>query len=207
MKLKKIELKNKKLLVNCLLLLLLLLPVNSFAWPFGRDKDLDEIARLDLPKVVIPGFRAGLVATTPVGIEIFEEFMKIKNFDMSYVRQLLNRHSGSKFYHLYSAYCYGFYRWQNTSNPYEQERIKRAVWNIAVEFEIQNHPRWQKYLVGMIPTFVWTGVAIFAVSFGSYLRKHNKAIFEKYSDKIFDFFLNLVKRAVSKDDGKTPGNK
>lgn len=200
MNIKKREFKKSILLVNYLLLLLL--PVNSFSWPFGKDKNLDEIARLDMPKVVIPGFKAGAVPATPIGIEIFEEFMRIKNFDMSYVRQLLNRHSGSKFYHLYSAYCYGFYRWQNTANAYERERIKRAVWNIAIEFSKQNNPRWQAYFFGMIPAFTWTGVATFAFCFGSYLRKNNKAVFEKYSDKIFDFFINLLKSVNSKDDGK-----
>ncbi|MFC1842492.1 hypothetical protein ACFLYU_02445 [Candidatus Dependentiae bacterium] len=175
---------------------MLFFSVSSFAWFGSRDKELDEISRSDMPEIHIPGAKKGKVRFTKIGKEVFKEFLKVTGHNMAHVRQMLNRHSGSKFYHLYSAYCYGFYRWKQSSNPYEKEKIKRAVWNIAMEFSKQGAPRWQTYFMQLAPSLVWTGIAIVTLLWGSYLRKNHKRFFEKYSDKIFDWAKKLVFKKI-----------
>lgn len=207
---------------NNLCTFLLLFFVNSVILPIGENRDLYDLSAsnlktidasgfkagfkvgeniFDLKKVDIDEFKSGGIAFTKVGKEVFEEFLKVKDFDMSFVRQLLNRHSGSKFYHLYSAYCYGFYVWQNTSSPYEKEVVRRAVWNIAMEFSQQNNPRWEAYFFKLFPMFSWTTVAVFAIILGCYLKKNEKILFDKFGGSALSFFLKLIESTV-KDDKK-----
>lgn len=213
-------LKKVTTLVVILIASNMFLPVNIYAklsWPYGqststgtKEEDQGMLFGLDEPnmqKIDIPGFKISKTNFTLVGKEIFDEFLKIENFDLSAVRQLLNRHAGSKFYHLYSAYCYGFYMWQKTTDPYQKERIKRAVWNIAMEFSLQNEPKWRAYFFKFFPIAGWTFVAILAFFWGAFLRKNNQKIFEKCSDKLFDGLSGFLKILISRDNGKSSSSK
>ena len=158
------------------MLFILLLPTTSFSW-FGwggKNVDLDDLEIEDMPKIVIPGDHGpqkGKVTFTRVGKELFQLFLKQKNYYMSEVNKILNTHEGSKYYHLYSAYCFGFDRWRNTKDAYEQERIKRAVWNIAMEFAQQQKPTLKDRLMQFGPHIVWMTLTIAAFFSGFYLQE------------------------------------
>lgn len=195
-----------------IVLMVLFMPLNTLAWPFSKKDELGNLSDSLLPKISpailknIIFVKGGRESFTKIGKEVFEEFLKVQNFDMSSVRQLLNRHSGSKLYHMYSAYCYGLFMLQKTSNPYEKEKIKRVIWSIAIEFSGQNTPKWKTYMRGVLPSFIWLSVVVLVGFWGSYLRKNNTKIFEKYSDKIFEGIGSFLKGLVSKNNGKDSKN-
>ena len=82
----------------------------------GKKGELDKLKEYDMPHIKIPGFDKNQTKTTytKVGRELFHAFVTMKNNNMTEIRGILNRNHGSKFYHLYSAYCYGFYMWRRT---------------------------------------------------------------------------------------------
>jgi len=153
----------------------LLLNINNFSWfGWGKKSELDKLQEYDMPHIKISGFDKNQtkVTYTKVGRELFNAFLNIKEHNMTDVRRIINKNSGSKFYHLYSAYCYGFYMWRKTSDPYKKERIRRAVWNIAMEFSYQNTPKWRDSFVRWTPQAIWTAIAIATLLGGAYSQKY-----------------------------------
>ena len=168
---------SRSLSKGVFVLLVLLGSINCFGWfnwvNWGKRGD-SELDKLKEYTVKIPGFDKNQIKVTytKVGRELFNAFLSIKEHDMTQVRSILNRNYGSKFYHLYSAYCYGFYVWKRTVDPYKKERVRRAVWNIAMEFSYQNTPKWRNGFVRWTPQVIWTIIAMASLLGGAYSQKH-----------------------------------
>jgi len=168
---------KKKMCKKSLLLIIFLLPMVSFSGWFGwgNNIDLDDLEIEELPKIVIPGEHGpqkGKVKFTRVGKELYQAFLEQKNYDMTKVNNIMEKNAGSKYYHLYSAYCYGFQQWKNTKDLYDQEKIKRVVWNIAQEFASQQKPTWKDKFLNFSPHAIWASITIVAFVAGMYLQEN-----------------------------------
>jgi len=138
-------------------------------WPFssGGSQKAD-----DLPEINVPGYKKGRVIFTRVGRELFQAFLNQKNYDKTEINKIIKENEQSKFYHLYSAYCYGFDEWKKAGDPYQKEKIKRAVWNIAIEFSENSIPQLKSLFLKLTPALLLTGVAVITLVFGAYSQKH-----------------------------------
>ena len=159
---------------SIILFFLLLFPMSMISWFgwWGNTVDLSAIDLEDMPKIVIPGEdvgQKGKVTFTRVGKQLFQAFLEQKNHDAAIINQIIQKYEASKYYHLYSAYCIGFDAWKNTKDLYERERIKRAVWNIAIEFANQQKPTFKQWFMQFGSHAVWATVAIVAFLLGKYI--------------------------------------
>lgn len=176
------------------LFLILFLPTYCFGFfGWGRNSDLYKLEEYQMPQINIPGMEDGQtkITFTKVGREIFEAFAKQKDHDMTQILQLLNKNSGAKYYHLYSAYCYGFYVWRRTSDPIKKETIRRVVWNIAMEFSRQNQPKWKNRLYLWTPHFIWIFVSLGAMFCGAFAQRQNEKFLENFLSRIYGIYKLL----------------
>ena len=165
--------KQYKIIILFFVLLFPMTTVSWFGWWGGNDIDLNDLEIKDMPQIIIPGDHGqqkGKVTFTRVGKELFQAFLEQKNHDMAIINQIIQKHEGSKYYHLYSAYSIGFDAWKNTRNLYERERIKRAVWNIAIEFANQQKPTFKQWFMQFGSHAVWAIVAMVAFLSGVYMQ-------------------------------------
>jgi len=124
------------------------------------------------PEINVPGYKGGKVLFTRVGRELFQAFLNQKNFDKTEINKIIKKNEQSKFYHLYSAYCYGFDEWKKISDPYKKEKIRRTAWNIAIEFADNNLSHLKVTFFKFVPTLLWTGISVIALVFGAYSQQH-----------------------------------
>jgi len=127
-----------------------------YIWPF-RVEDFSDMK--GLPEINVPGYKGGKVRFTRVGRELFKAFLNQKNYDKTEVNQIIKENAKSKFYHLYSAYCYGLEEWRKTWDPYKKEKIRRTIWNIAIEFANNNISPLKR----LLPALLWTGTGVLLV--------------------------------------------